>query len=841
MKKAHRHALAVSTSLGLVCAVFATASAETVARKQTSHRAKSAAHVATAKASSASASVKVAPTSTAAGTSATASATSTAARRRVLARPHSAEESIIVTGSALASRADSNANPVQTITAKQITSTSAVTLGDYLLRLPSIGSSGTNNTNTNGGLGMSCTDIRNLGPSRVLVLVDGKRQVPTFGSGSQCVDLNSIPTDQVESVEILKDGGSELYGADAVSGVINIKLRHNTTKGNIMIRGGITDHGDGQMGKVAGYKGFDFDHGKGNITLFGSYMTSSGIKQKTRDWAANPWNSDAEIGATPVIGSSVGPNTRVLGTNLNLVSNGTGGGSADAFHNFSSSDRYNFAQDQLLTNSLQQAVLSGDMHYEINRHVDLYSSIRYTHKDAMNTLAGNPVTGATYPSTLPSSIILPSGSPYNIWGEDVSMYRRFQDLGQRKYEEAFDQWQYTGGAKGDIVGDWKYDVSMSYGQTLAKLSTENMTNYAHYFQELGAEQVDPTDANSAVVYNPSICQASAGCSLTNPFGKPTSAQADYLRYTQNDHSTYQMRDFNARVHNNHVAHLPWQGGGDFGMAMGLEHRSEQASYTPDALAANGDLGGGATYTGGGYNVTEAYIEGNLPLLHDVPFAHDLTIDGQGRWSGYSTFGNAYNWKGSINWAPTRDIRFRATLGTSLRAPAMTELYGGHQISYNPGNDPCAQAASYGSMSAMVVATCAKQGVNTATFVNANSSQIPTLIGGNAALKPEEARTYTFGTVLTPRWIPNLTASVEYWHYTIKNMITTLPVQYIADSCYTGTNTAWCSNIAQRSLTTHQFHPEAHNGGNGLWNWRSLTMRRRPRVNHESLLRLRFAG
>lgn len=769
MRKARICTLAFSTSLGLTMAAYAPAMAATAKHEAT----------ATAK---------------------TASTQKASARRKAVASLKSpASESIVVTGSALASRADANANPVQTITAKQIQQTSATTLGDYLLRLPSIGSSGTNNTNTNGGLGMSCTDIRNLGPNRVLVLVDGKRQVPTFGSGSQCVDLNSIAMDQIEAVEILKDGGSELYGADAVSGVINIKLRHSTNKGKITLRGGITDHGDGQMGKISAYKGFDFDHGRGNVTFFGSYMTQSEIRQKNRSWSSNPWNSDAALGEQPTYGSSISTNTRVIDPNgnFNLVSNGTGGGT-NGFHTFGTSDRYNFAQDQFLTNALQRSTLSGDAHYEINDHFDVYSSVRYTHKTAMNTLAGNPLTGASYPSTLESSVVLPAGNPYNIWGQDVDLYKRFNDIGQRKYEEAFDTWQYIGGVKGRIFADWRYDLSMTYGQSLATFTTENMENYAHYLQELGSQQVDPSDSNSAVVYNPSICQASAGCTLVNPFQPYTGQAANYLRYTQHDHTSYQMRDFNARVHNNHVAHLPWQGGGDFGLAFGLEHRSEQANYVPDPLAVSGDLGGGATYTGGGYNVTEAYIEGNLPLLHNMPFAKDLTIDGQGRWSHYSTFGDAYNWKASINWAPTRDIRFRATLGTSFRAPTLTELYGGHQISYNSGNDPCAQAASYGSLSPIVVANCAAQGINTATFVNANSSQIPTLIGGNSALKPEIGRTYTFGTVITPRWIPNLSASIEYWHYTLKNMILTLPVQYIVDECYTGANTSYCSLINQRS-------------------------------------------
>ncbi|GAA4488558.1 TonB-dependent receptor plug domain-containing protein [Gluconacetobacter asukensis] len=782
--------LALSTSLGVAVVCASGASAATTAQTQTHtrHRVK---HTAPVSAPSA------APAATVVSKPAVRAAALSSGAASAFVAPR--DESILVTGSALSQRADSNANPVQTITAKDIQSTSATTLGDYLLRLPSISASGTNNTNTNGGLGMSCSDIRNLGQNRVLVLVDGKRQVPTFGNGSQCVDMNSIPMDMVESVEILKDGGSELYGADAVAGVINIKLRHNTTKGNITIRGGITDKGDGQMGLLSGYKGFDFDHGRGNITVFGSYMTQSGIRQKNRDWSATPWNSDPAIGENAAVGSSIPMNTRVIDPsgNFDLVSNGTGGG-ANGFHNFSTSDRYNFASEQMLTNSLQQGVLAGDAHYELNEHVDFYSSVRYTHKDAMNTLAGNPMTGASYPSTLETSVVLPAGNPYNIWGQDVDLYKRFSDIGPRKYEEAFDTWQYIGGAKGRIVGDWHYDVSMTYGESLAKLSTENMENYAHYLDELGSQQVDPADPNSAVVYNPSICKSSAGCVLVNPFQAYSGQAANYLRYTQVDHSAYYMRDFNARVHNNRLAKLPWQGGGHLGVAMGLEHRSEQASYKPDPLAVNGDLGGGATYTGGGYDVTEAYIESNLLLLRNVPFAHDLTIDGQGRWSHYNTFGDAYNWKASINYAPISDIRFRATLGTSFRAPTLTELYSGHQIGYNSGNDPCAQASSYGSYSAAVVAKCASQGINTATFVNANSSQIPTLGGGNSALKPEEGRTYTFGTVITPRWIPNLTASVEYWHYTVKNTILQVPVQFIVDECYTGVGPSYCNLVSQRS-------------------------------------------
>lgn len=197
-------------------------------------------------------------------------------------------------------------------------------------------------------------------------------------------------------------------------------------------------------------------------------------------------------------------------------------------------------------------------------------------------------------------------------------------------------------------------------------------------------------------------------------------------------------------------------------------------------------------------MTEVYLEGKIPLLQNAFLAKDLTIDAQGRYSHYNTFGSAENWKVGINWAPVQDIRFRATLGTSFRAPNMSELFGGQSISYNPGTDPCAQATSYGAASAAVTSKCLSQGVNPANFVNVNSGQIPTLTGGNPNLQPEIGRTYTVGTVITPRWVPGLMASVEYWHYTVQHMINTLPVQYVADQCYTGADPSYCSQVQQRS-------------------------------------------
>ncbi|KXV39868.1 TonB-dependent receptor [Gluconobacter japonicus] len=706
------------------------------------------------------------------------------------------QESVVVTGSALSTSNNSNANPVQIVTSKQIEQTGATTLGDYLQRLPSVGSSGTTNSQTNGTAGVSCIDLRNLGQKRVLVLIDGKRAA--MDGSASCFDMNTINVHQVASVEILKDGGSELYGADAVSGVINIKLKHNLDDANITVRGGITDRGDGQTGMISGYKGWNFDHGKGNVTISGSYMTQSGIRQNSRDWANPVVSGLIAPGGSPTYGSSIPTAGRFITDSADNVPNGDG-----TFHNFSKADRYNYGNDQNLTNSLQDATLSFDAHYDVNRHFTPYGNFLYSHRNSNAEMAPIPVSGSIYPSTMPVAITIPGSAPYNTLGEDATMYKRLGEWGNRVSQTATDTYTAKIGAEGEITHGWKYDLSYTYGWNQVMSQTSGVGNYSRLLDTYGLAAAEPGNPDSALVYNPSVCNAAAGCTLSNPFNKLSPQAAEYSNYTSHDHYYYQLRDLNLRINNNHVVHMPWKNGGDLGIALGMEHRGEQLAYHPDAMVQAGNtLTNSASYTGGGFNVTEGYLEGKATLLHNAFLAKDLTIDGQGRYSSYNTFGSTKNWKASINWAPVQDIRFRATLGTSYRQPNVYELFGGQSLGYASATDPCdsGQVGTYGGMTPIVAANCARQGINSSNFVSASSSQVPTLFGGNSKLRPETGRTYTFGTTVTPRWIPGLSASVEYWHYTLKNMISYLSSQYIMNQCYTGANTSYCNDITRVGST-----------------------------------------
>ncbi|GBQ92304.1 TonB-dependent receptor plug domain-containing protein [Asaia krungthepensis] len=701
-------------------------------------------------------------------------------------------EELIVVGSALSTANNTSANPVQIVTAKQIQQTGVTNLNDYLSRLPSIGASGTSNSNTNGGDGASCVDLRNLGQNRVLVLIDGKRTTPN--GDSNCVDLNTIPVQMVQSVEILRDGGSELYGADAVSGVINIKLRHDLNTGSITMRGGITGHGDNRTGMLSAMKGWNFDHDKGNITLGGSYMTQGGVTSRSRSWSRYPQVARGTYPGNSAlqIGSIITPG----GTYFGQDSGATYVGNLDdgSLSPYSRSKRYNYAQNQWLVNALQDSTLTGDLHYEFNRHFDVYSNVLYAHRTSKTQLAPEPAIGSVPPSPLPNSIIIPASYPGNTAGEDLQLYRRLNEFGPRTNNNSNDSVTGMFGVRGDIVRDWKYDLSYTYGASQVTNELQGVGSYSNLLQEWGLEnQVDPNDPDGALIYNPNSCAGSPGCVQSNVFTRLSPDAARYANYTTHSHTMYQLRDLNLRIHNNHIVHMPWRGGGDFGVALGMEHRGEQLSNNPDPLVQSGySLTNTVQSTSGGFNVTEGYIQGHAQLLKDVAFAKDLSIDGQGRYSSYNTFGGAKNWKVGIDWAPTRDIRFRGTLGTSFRQPNVYELYGGVGLGYPAASDPCA-----GASGATLIANCMKAGVaDPANFNSANSGQVPTLSGGNAALKPETGRTYTFGTVITPRWIPGLAASVTYWHYTIGGLIGSLPTQYILNECYEYSVQSYCNSITR---------------------------------------------
>ncbi|MCQ8279483.1 TonB-dependent receptor [Acetobacteraceae bacterium KSS8] len=713
-------------------------------------------------------------------------------------------ENVVVTGSRLRTSNATAESPVTVVTAKQIEQSSAQTIEDVLTKLPSIGTDGIVGGTNNGSNGASCLDIRNLGITRTLFLVDGRRFVHSgFGNGNDCVDLDTIPLNMVDRIEVLKDGASTIYGADAVAGVVNIIMKKNYSGTQLNLGGRITASGDNTTGDIAGLTGFDFAQGRGNVTVSGRYEDSGPVYQKDRDWATPVVTADQGLGNPYLLGSGYVTNGRVFssadGSSLGTVVNnqlvpfknrylGANGGNPGV------NGRYDYGYDSYLYKRLTDGQLDGNAHFDVNSHLTLYASTFYTHKNTQTQLSGQPVTGN--PNT-GQSFDIPQGNPYaEALGidQDVFMTRRITDWGVRDYNSSTDTWQATGGARGNIWGNWDYDAYYTYGKSVTNIAYTGQVQWSHLENSVGFESLNDGVIDDGI-YNPGVC--TGNCVPLNPFGANNASPGaiKYDTFTAHSAAIYQFRDIGATITNNKLLKLPY---GPLGLALGMEHRGENGAYHPDAIINAGDSTAAIENpTGGGFNVTEVFGELNIPLLKNLILAKDLHADISGRWSDYNTFGSVENWKAGINWSPTRDIRFRANIGTSVRQPAIAEAFGGRTLSFNQATDPCDMNYSAAG-NPNVVANCASQGINNKTY-NETSQQIATLTGGNPQLNPESARTYTIGTVLTPRWVPHLSAEIDYWHTKIENQIGTTGTQFVVDQCYQSANfsSPYCQYSGQR--------------------------------------------
>ncbi len=229
-------------------------------------------------------------------------------------------------------------------------------------------------------------------------------------------------------------------------------------------------------------------------------------------------------------------------------------------------------------------------------------------------------------------------------------------------------------------------------------------------------------------------------------------------------------------------------GGPIGFAVGAEYRDEGSEFTPDPFLQEG-YGFQYTTTGitkGGFDVTEAFLELNFPILEGAPFAELLSFNIAGRVGDYSTVGETSTYKIDGIWAPSRDIRFRGGYAVAVRAPNIGELFAPlNSATFRPV-DPCDIAnVGLGNNPANREANCrADLGITgTYNFTDPLTARFLGQTGGNPNLEEEEAETITYGVVLTPRFLDGFTATIDYWDISIENGIASVTAQNIVDACY----------------------------------------------------------
>jgi len=758
-------------------------------------------------------------------------------------------QEIVVTGSRIQSLNLNSISPISSVTAVDIQGTGLSRVEDILNNLPMV-FAGQNSTVSNGADGTATVNLRGLGPQRTLVLVDGRRLGPGAGDGRNFSDINQIPTALIERVDILTGGASATYGADAVAGVVNFVL--NTHFQGIKVdasynfnqhsqHNGVAQAADAAFGAAqppssvnAGFgktvsvlMGSNFADDKGNATFYATYDKSAAILEGQYDYGA------CTLGANSKGGLS-------CGGSLTTARNGAGGyfqayglapgpalftntvdGTTGQFRPFTAAaDQYNFGPLNFYQRPNERWTAGAFVNYDINEHLTAYAETMFTRNTSLAQIAGsgdfflnsfipcnNPLLTAQEQATICSAANLAAqGNPTQQIGgvavPGINMYigRRNVEGGGRVASFISDANRIVVGLKGNIVGPWRFDVFAQRStvdteiQNLNFFSNANIQNALTVVPGPGgvptcASVINGTD-NKCVPWN-----------IWTPNGV-TPAATNYLSIPLITNAVTTEELVDGSVTGDLGAYglkIPMADEG-VKLNFGAEWRSESSAFSPDLQSQLGDAAGGAGPTppvSGGFTVKELFTEIGVPIASHLPGADSLAFDAGYRYSDYSEGFKTNTYKFGLEWAPVPDTRLRASYQRAVRAPNVLELFSPPAVILDGTTDPCAGTAAQIAARGITQAQCALTGVSAAQFGNigANSaSQYLGLLGGNPDLQPEKSDTYSVGVVLQPRWVPNLTMSVDWFEIKVLNTIGAIGEDTILQNCLATGAPTFCGAI-----------------------------------------------
>ena len=705
--------------------------------------------------------------------------------------PASAEEAktgetVVITGTRIAKKDYTSPSPITTIGAAQIEATGSLTTEKILNTLPQV-VPGFSAASNNPSDGTATVDLRGLGPSRTLVLVNGHRMTPATKSSS-AIDLNAIPAGLIKKVEVVTGGASATYGSDALAGVVNFIMKDDFNGLQITGQAGKTAAGDGASYDTSVILGSDIADGKGNITAFASYYKRDQVLAALRDWAvlSNAGGSATGVAgrADNFVGNPFAPVATATGCaagttsrNISFAANGAARGYCNDFDMSAAvNDRYNFSPVNNLMSPGERISTAVFGKYNFDENLTGRLEIFYTDNRQSSQLAPTPMTGLLVDIDNPfitSSFAAALASRTNPTS-NFQFRKRMDQVGARIQEHNNKQFQFVTGLGGTTKTGFKWDVSGSYGRTEFKDTTFNDVSRSR----LIAATRGTSAGSSTTSCGAAILAIFPTCKPYNLFGTGSASQAaiDFVRLNFSDSTLFERSMLNANIGGD-LFTLP---AGAVSFNLGAEYRKDNFEYSPDAAHGTGDIFGfnRETAVNGGFDVTELFGEVAIPLIADAPFAKYIGLELGARHSNYSSVGNTDSYKAGGEWKVNDDFRFRAMYQRASRAPSAFELFQTNDQSFPQFTDPCStknvNTGAARTLSAATIAFCTTQlGVNPVTsgFIQPNS-QIETSIYGNPNLKPETSETITLGAVYRPSYVKNLAVTVDYYDIKVKDYINT---------------------------------------------------------------------
>ena len=760
---------------------------------------------------------------------------------------------IVVTGSRIPQPNLTGISPVTVINSAEVGLQGTTRVEDLLNSLPqSFASQGGNIAN--GATGTATVNLRNLGSSRTLVLINGRRLLPG-DPGSPVADINFVPAQLIKRVDVLTGGASSVYGSDAVAGVVNFVLDTDFEGLKATAQYSFFDHNnhaDDSVISALNRRGFGYPGGhsadggtvdasltfgaafgdnRGHVTAFAGYRKLNAITQGDRDYS-----SCALAGGGSTAFSCGGSSTSATGRFFTNFPNDSFTTSGNSFAPFS--QPFNYAPYNYFQRPDERYTAGAFADYEVTPAVHPYMEAMFMDDRTVAQIApsgdfgntfqincNNPLLSAQQIALVckngnfvgQTSTFNPDGSLKTVTGTPtfftdangntynqaiLQPLRRNVEGGGRQDDLQHTDYRIVAGIKGNINDAFSYDAYYQYGRVV----------YAEtYFNDFSVTRLgrslDVINVNGVPTCQSVVNGSDPACVPYDIFstGGVTQGALNYLQTPGFQRGNTQEQVFNASVTallGQYGIKSPFANDG-LGINVGYEYRKESLTLNTDQAFTSGDLAGqgGATIgVSGGFKVNEGFVEARLPIIEDKPFFRSLSVEGGYRRSKYdngvSSF-TAESYKGAADWEPFSSLRLRAGYNRAVRAPNAVELFRAQSVALDGATDPCAGTVVGGLVNGFTPEQCARTGVTASQFgnISANSAnQYNGLLGGNPNLRPEKADTYTAGVVFTPTVIRNFSLTADYFDIKINDQIGVIGADTILQQCLN--NNILCQNIVR---------------------------------------------
>lgn len=734
---------------------------------------------------------------------------------------------VTVTGTRLRDTGMNSPTPVTVVTAQQLDAAAPGNVIDAFKQLPQfLGSSDpTQNNGIGTDAGQSVLNMRDLGENRTLVLLDGRRIVPSTYNGT--VDINVLPQSLLKRTDVVTGGASAAYGTDAVAGVVNFILDTTYTGFKVRAQGGVTGAGDGANKEVEMTFGTPIGE-KIHVVASVDYYNNSpveSVRPWMQSWGAvnDPSSPDPlhHLIVEPNVGSSAytpgglidAPGTPL--NNLQFLPDGTavpfrlGLGTQTGVQGMSGGDAYDFRRDGSLNGGLESGVTRWNAFTHIS--ADVTDNVQAW----LEVLSGyNQVTSRGFPSVMfgagayeatiyADNAYLPA-SIRQIMAQDgiasfgLSRISTPADLTVDSLVQSNSTMEYAVGVQASLPHDWEFRAYAEHGRNEDDSEDHNYPRTDRLFLAMDAV-VDP--ATGAITCRVNLYQPGYGCVPIDLLGQGRATPQAIAYVTEGVKTAFMTNTqdaFEATIDGKlSTGWLP----GPIAVAFGGDYRhstlvqnvadptnpTNSPSYVAvplnnPALGIQGippafaGVNSGVQFSiqanfSGVINVSEGFGEVQVPLLKDLPFAKALSLNLAGRWADYTGSGHIWSYKYGIDWQTVDWLRVRGTYSRDVRAADMSERFnaagGGAEVM-----DP---------------------------FMGGKETVFSEIIGGNPNVAPEKADTYSAGIVLQPSFARGLSISLDWFSINIRDAIGMLGAQNIVNECYEGA-TQLCAQITRDPVT-----------------------------------------